>query len=136
MKLAGIVITALALNAGAAGVTGAEPGLGRCFMDADNNGICDYVHGSCSYADTDGDGFCDNCGISIDGNRYCWGGAGGSQYGADTAGGNGYGSSDAYTDSDENGNVYGYGAGNACPQYNEGCGYGGNGGGHHGRHHR
>ncbi|WP_325200770.1 hypothetical protein [Oscillibacter sp.] len=46
----------------------AEPGRGRCFVDADGDGICDhYVSGQgcgsrCGggFVDADGDGICDN----------------------------------------------------------------------------
>lgn len=150
MKLAGVLVATLAVSAGAAGVTAAETGPGRCFMDADNNGICDYVHGSCSYADVDEDGFCDNCGISIDGKRYGWTDAGDRrvngtcpQYneGCEYAGS---GTCPQYNEGCE------YAGSDTCPQYNEGGRYAGNGNsngngngngygngeGHHGRHHR
>lgn len=54
-----------------ASVFAAGPGLGggRNYVDADNNGICDYADSGCVYVDADGDGICDTCGMA--GAEYC-----------------------------------------------------------------
>lgn len=48
----GAVTAAVILSLGVTTALAAGPGCGRCFADG----------GECVYADTDGDGVCDNCG--------------------------------------------------------------------------
>lgn len=59
--LAGILVMAMVLSLGATTAFSAGPGNGRCFVDADGDGICDYAGSRCAYVDADGDGICDNC---------------------------------------------------------------------------
>lgn len=97
----GVLAAVIMLSAGTDTAFAAGPRGGRCFVDADGDGICDYAgsvyvcvdadgdgicdvcganYGSCltgegtAFADADGDGICDNCGL------YHWCGMGGGNY--------------------------------------------------------
>lgn len=79
----GVLAAVIMLSAGADTAFAAGPRGGRCFVDADGDGICDVCganYGSCltgegtAFADADGDGICDNCGL------YHWCGMGGGNY--------------------------------------------------------
>ena len=66
--LTGVVATALVLSVGVTTVFAAGRGLGRNYVDANKDGLCDhYVAGVCPFRDADGDGVCDNC---TGGGRY------------------------------------------------------------------
>ncbi len=62
--LTAVIVVSMAVTA----VFAAGPGGGRCFVDADGDGICDnYVSGrgcgsrcGTGFVDADGDGICDN----------------------------------------------------------------------------
>lgn len=60
--LLGILAAVAALSVGTTAALAAGPGGGRCFVDADGDGICDNAGSRCVYADADGDGLCDVCG--------------------------------------------------------------------------
>lgn len=59
----GALTTILVFSMETASVFAAGPGIGRNYVDADNDGVCDYANSSCVYVDADGDGLCDGCGI-------------------------------------------------------------------------
>lgn len=59
----GILAAVIVLSAGTSAFA-AGPGRGRCFTDADRDGICDNAGSACVYADVDGDGLCDVCSLS------------------------------------------------------------------------
>lgn len=58
--LLGILAAVAALSVVTTAAFAAGPGGGRCFVDADGDGICDNAGTRCVYADADGDGVCDN----------------------------------------------------------------------------
>ena len=60
--LLGILAAVAALSVVTTAAFAAGPGGGRCFVDADGDGICDNAGTRCVYADADGDGVCDICG--------------------------------------------------------------------------
>lgn len=58
----GIAALALAFSISTIDASAADSGRGRNFVDANNDGICDYcsVSASCEFVDADNDGICDN----------------------------------------------------------------------------
>lgn len=60
--VAGIVIMGLVLSVSGATVFAAGGKHGRNCVDSHKSGVCDDYSTACQFADTDGDGFCDNCG--------------------------------------------------------------------------
>lgn len=56
----GILAAAILVSAGATASLAANVGNGRCFVDADGDGVCDYTDSGCAYVDADGDGVCDH----------------------------------------------------------------------------
>lgn len=58
--LLGILAAVAALSVVTTAAFAAGPGGGRCFVDADGDGIWDNAGTRCVYADADGDGVCDN----------------------------------------------------------------------------
>lgn len=77
--LTGIVTMGLMLSVECTTAFAAGAGCGRNFIDADNNGVCDYYNTSCQFVDADGDGICDNRGsgecsigyVDADGDGVC-----------------------------------------------------------------
>lgn len=82
--LIGATVTALVLSAGATtafaaggrhhgmrAVSNVGQGSGlcqsgySCFVDANDDGVCDYHGSNCRYVDADGDGVCDNRGTGL-----------------------------------------------------------------------
>lgn len=61
-SIAGILTAAMVLSVGATSALAAGRGYGRNFVDANNDGICDYAEHACPYIDSDNDGICDNFG--------------------------------------------------------------------------
>ena len=78
--LLGVVAAAIILSLGSTGAFAAGPGGGRCFADTDGDGICDNAGGRCAYVDADGDGICDLCGAE---HRACLTGEGAAFVDAD-----------------------------------------------------
>ena len=62
--LIGVLSTAIVLSMCATAAFAAGPGCGRCFVDADGDGVCDNAGSRCAYVDADGDGICDVCGAA------------------------------------------------------------------------
>jgi len=60
---AGLLAAAMVFSATTTMVSAAGRGMGRNYVDADGDGICDNW-GTCGYVDEDGDGICDNCGVA------------------------------------------------------------------------
>lgn len=56
----GILAAAILVSAGATASLAANVGNGRCFVDADGDGVCDRADNGCAYVDADGDGVCDH----------------------------------------------------------------------------
>lgn len=56
----GILAAAILVSAGATASLAAGVGSGRRFVDANDDGVCDYADSGCAYVDADGDGVCDN----------------------------------------------------------------------------
>lgn len=71
---AGLLAAAMVFSATTTMVSAAGRGMGRNYVDADGDGVCDNW-GTCSYVDADGDGVCDNwgtCGyVDEDGDGIC-----------------------------------------------------------------
>ncbi len=59
----GILILALVLSIGIATAYAAGPRRGRNYVDADQDGVWDFVGSQCNWQDANGDGICDNCGM-------------------------------------------------------------------------
>lgn len=68
----GILAAAILVSAGATASLAANVGNGRCFVDADGDGVCDYTDSGCAYVDADGDGVCDHY-VSGQGRGCGWG---------------------------------------------------------------
>lgn len=96
------LVLVFALLMCAATVFAAGPGHRRNFADTDGDGICDNAVSSCVYADADGDGICDACG------SYHWCGMAGTGSGRNFVDANGDGVCDNY------GTVQGKGCGRGC----------------------
>ena len=110
------------------------------YTDGNNTGNCHFENGYCtSWADTDGDGYCDACRNPVfrepvqqtnagggDGNAAGYG-AGGNQDKADYETAAGQGQSSAGDGSSNNDTGWGYGS----MSYGFGCGSGHHGRGHH-----
>lgn len=60
---AGILTVGWVLLVAGATTFTSEAHHGRNYVDAGNNGVCDYSSASCQFVDDDCDGLCDNCGI-------------------------------------------------------------------------
>lgn len=56
----GILAAAILVSAGATASLAAGVGSGRRFVDANDDGVCDYADSGCAYVDADGDGVCDH----------------------------------------------------------------------------
>lgn len=56
----GILAAAILVSAGATASLAAGVGSGRRFVDANDDGVCDYADDGCAYTDADGDGVCDH----------------------------------------------------------------------------
>lgn len=63
--LIGIAAMTFTVSIGTTTAFAAGNGWGRNFIDADNDGICDYYNTSCPFIDSNGDGICDNCGLGM-----------------------------------------------------------------------
>ena len=76
--LFGVLSAAIVLSLCMSAAFAAGPGGGRCFADADGDGICDNAGSGCTYSDADGDGICDNYapGQGAGYGRGCHGGRG------------------------------------------------------------
>lgn len=68
----GILAAAILVSAGATASLAANVGSGRRFVDANDDGVCDYADSGCAYVDADGDGVCDHY-VSGQGRGYGWG---------------------------------------------------------------
>lgn len=68
----GILAAAILVSAGATASLAAGAGSGRRFVDANDDGVCDYADSGCAYVDADGDGICDHY-VSGQGCDYGWG---------------------------------------------------------------
>lgn len=68
----GILAAAILVSAGATASLAAGVGSGRRFVDANDDGVCDYADSGCAYVDADGDGVCDHY-VSGQGRGYGWG---------------------------------------------------------------
>lgn len=72
----GILAVAILVSAGATASLAAGVGSGRRFVDANDDGVCDYADSGCAYVDADGDGVCDyaddGCAyVDADGDGVC-----------------------------------------------------------------
>lgn len=56
----GILAAAILVSVGATASLAANVGSGRCFVDTNDDGVCDYADDGCAYTDADGDGVCDH----------------------------------------------------------------------------
>lgn len=107
-QLAGILTAAVIFSFGATSAFAA--GRGCHYQNANHNGGCNFTGTTCAYADEDGDGICDYCGMSSSDDN--WHGV-------------------HYVDANNDG-VCDYYAAGTCPHNGTGYGHGYYGG--HGRH--
>lgn len=68
----GILAAAILVSADATASLAAGAGSGRRFVDANDDGVCDYADSGCAYVDADGDGICDHY-VSGQSRGYGWG---------------------------------------------------------------